>query len=439
MKLNLFTPLPPARTDIAQCVARLLPALAARADVTLWSDQNEIDPSLEKLAAVRRYKPGKIDWRELSYADFNLYNVGNDARFHASIMDVAFEVPGIVVLHDAGINELAYHSLARFPFHREKYLKLMAEEGEEAFRMAEACFANKVDLREVAAKYPLAWWGVKGAYGVVTHNRPALDAALPNIDKPILDTPLPWTSKAAMRPVFSRTLDGRLEMVICGYLNSPNRRLMEVLDAMASFTRRERIFLHVAGNIAEPQPVVEKIAALGLADNVKLYGYMTEKALAQLLDRAHMAVNLRWPSMGEASGAQLRYWNHSLPSLVTRTGWYAARRPGTVLFVEPEHEAADLHKHWDAALDDYAAVARVGLAGRAELEKCHSAEVFADALLDFLPVADEYRRTAFVPKLAVRAGAAIRGLCLTDAANDLLSASAGGAVAGIAGLGKERA
>lgn len=433
MKLNLFTPLPPARTDIAQCVARFLPALAARAEVTLWTD-SEADKSLESYAAVRRFNPNEMDWRDLSYADCNLYNVGNDARFHASIMDVAFKAPGVVILHDANINELAYHSLARHAFHKENYLRLMAREGADALRLAEDCFAGKTGLREVAAKYPLSWWALQGAYGVVTHNRSALDAALPGLRLPVLDTPLPWTPRATMRPPLQRELKDRLEMVICGHLNSPNRRLMEVLEAMAAFPRREKIFLHVAGNIAEPQPIEERVRALGLEGNVQFHGFMEDADLEKLLDSCHMAVNLRWPSMGEASGAQTRFWNHSLPTLVTRTGWYGRQRSDCVLYVEPEREREELHMHWNAVFEDYPAVAQIGLNGRAFLEEHHSAEVFAEALLAFLPLAAEYRKTAFVPKLAERVGSAIGGMGLTPEAAGILAKSAGSAIGAIAGL-----
>ena len=39
MRLNWFSPLPPARTEIANYTVRLLPALCASCDVTLWTDQ----------------------------------------------------------------------------------------------------------------------------------------------------------------------------------------------------------------------------------------------------------------------------------------------------------------------------------------------------------------------------------------------------------------
>src|SRR5439155_4075393 len=56
MKLNWFSPLPPAKTDIAHYTARILPALRAHAEVTLWTDQKDWDESLNLNAKVRRYR-----------------------------------------------------------------------------------------------------------------------------------------------------------------------------------------------------------------------------------------------------------------------------------------------------------------------------------------------------------------------------------------------
>ena len=57
MKLNWFSPLPPAKTGIARYSADLLPALCRRAEVTLWSDQPSWDENLNELAVIRHYDP----------------------------------------------------------------------------------------------------------------------------------------------------------------------------------------------------------------------------------------------------------------------------------------------------------------------------------------------------------------------------------------------
>src|SRR3712207_5618000 len=105
MKINWFSPLPPAKTDIAHCTARVLPALAERARVTLWTDEASWDPGLERYAAVRRYRPDAPPWTELNRADANVYHIGNNYLFHGSIWQVSRRLPGIVVMHDVRLHD----------------------------------------------------------------------------------------------------------------------------------------------------------------------------------------------------------------------------------------------------------------------------------------------------------------------------------------------
>ena len=60
-----------------------------------------------------------------------------------------------------------------------------------------------------------------------------------------------------------------------------------------------------------------RVELLGLRERVTFHGYVSEAELEAALDDADLAVNLRYPTMGEASGSQLRIWDHALPSLVT--------------------------------------------------------------------------------------------------------------------------
>ena len=69
MKLNWFSPIPPAKTDIAHYTKRVLPALSSLVDVTLWTDQRNWDRQLEDLATVRSYRLERIPWREFNGAD----------------------------------------------------------------------------------------------------------------------------------------------------------------------------------------------------------------------------------------------------------------------------------------------------------------------------------------------------------------------------------
>lgn len=433
MKLHWFTPLPPASSDIAMSVARLLPALQARAEVVLWTDAPNVDRALRRRVEVRQYKPGRIRWRELNYADHTLYNVGNDGRFHASILDVAARHPGVVILHDLNVHELALHVLKLGPVWAERYLELMERHEPTGLDDARALVERRATVAELAARHALTRWPLEGAHGVVVHNGPLFRTLCPQIDPPVLDVPLPYLPAAQLLPPVRREgRPGTLELVICGFLNSPNRRLEEVLRALAAFPRSGALLLHIAGHVKDEKALRAHIASLGLRDRVRLHGFMSEADLTALLNRVDMAVNLRNPTRGEASGSQLRFWNHSLPTLVTRTGWYGDQPATTVLHVDPVDEQADLHAHWNRALDDYASLAAVGLAGRERLERVHAAEVFAQALVDFMPLVADYRRRAFAPRLADRAGGALCALGLPETGADTLAQSAAAAIARIA-------
>jgi hypothetical protein len=143
------------------------------------------------------------------------------------------------------------------------------------------------------------------------------------------------------------------------------------------------------------------------------------------LHEAHLAINLRFPTMGEASASQLRIWDHALPSLVTPVGWYARLPPDAVNFVRPEHEQADLHALLDAFLLDPTRFAAQGLAGRRFLERYHGVQAYAQDLVQFaascgrdrgrVALRDVARRSAIeLAKLAGPRGAAIGFAALTD-------------------------
>ncbi|MEO7652361.1 MAG: hypothetical protein ABIZ80_17995, partial [Bryobacteraceae bacterium] len=71
--------------------------------MTLWTDQKQWDPDLERFATVRRFDPGRpvsSDWELLNRGQAAFYNLGNNGRFHGAIWEMSRRHPGIVILHD---------------------------------------------------------------------------------------------------------------------------------------------------------------------------------------------------------------------------------------------------------------------------------------------------------------------------------------------------
>jgi glycosyltransferase involved in cell wall biosynthesis len=376
MRLNWFSPLPPARTEIAAWTARLLPELSARAEVVLWTDQDEVDPALARHAEVRRYDP-----REGPAGlcrGVNVYNLGNHPRHHAGPWRVSRQYPGLVVLHDLGLQHLfaGLHLDAR---DRAGFVALMERHyGDNGRWAAEAYWGNRLPIEFLAGYFPLTAAALEGAAGVVVHNRAAFDA-LRRIGLPAVHAELPYPATPRRR--LERPAGPPFRLIVFGHLG-PNRRLPSLLHALAQCPAGDRFRLDVYGPMRDGQGFEALIGSLGLADRVSVHGFVADAELEEALASAHLAVNLRFPTMGEASASQLRIWDHALPSLVSRVGWYADLPEDAVAFVYPHREVADVEERlaeFAARPDHFTAL---GANGRRRLEERHSPEGYVRRVLE---------------------------------------------------------
>jgi glycosyltransferase involved in cell wall biosynthesis len=193
-------------------------------------------------------------------------------------------------------------------------------------------------------------------------------------------------------------------LVVFGHIG-PNRRMDALLLALAEFPERDRFHLDIYGQLWDMERVRDQLRALALKGLVTLHGFVPERELNAALAVAHLVINLRYPTMGEASVAQLQVWDHALPSLVTRVGWYARLPEDAVAFVRPEHEIADIQAHLGAFLANPARFARMGEIGRRILVQYHTPEAYAQAILAFAADAQRFHQRAVAFNLAERAGA----------------------------------
>ena len=409
MKLNWFSPLPPTPTDIGHFTKRVLPSLVARADVTLWTDQPKWDQTLTQLADVRRYDLGSMPWADLNRADACVYNIGNNPLFHGSIWQVARQHSGIVILHDTCLHHF-FDGLYRVQWRDlSGYLELMEfYYGPSGSEDGYACFTSEArNINEMAEKYPLTELATEHALGVVVHTKPGLEALQRAGVAPLLCLPLPFAADgppvALRKPLGNDETPHRL--ILFGYVGR-NRRLEAVLQALSDFPQREKFRLDIYGTILDHEKQVRgRIRALGLKNSVTLHGFTREAELDEALAAADLAINLRYPSMGEASGSQLRIWAHALPALVTKTGWYAGLPADTVAFVRPgEHEVIDIQSHLSAFLDEPERFAQMGQAGFQLLRQEHAPTDYVANLLEFAAAAPVFRVHAAAGKLAERAG-----------------------------------
>lgn len=384
--IHWISPLPPAQTDIAHYTARILPALSARAEVILWTDAPEWDLTLERYCTVKHFDPDTVRPRDFTAArrgtgtEMLFVHIGNSWVYHAGLMRLALRLPAIVVLHDLAIQELMLESVEYDEWDAKTYLAGMKEwYGTDGIHAAQACLDKDEKGTDVSRTMPGFELVLGHARAVLTHTdvaRDAVAARLPHLPCSLL--PLPF--EVGPEPPDRRPRSGPLRLLQFGWIG-PNRRLEQVLDALSQMEDSFDYHFDVMGKIWNPDFFYNKIAALNLEDRVHLHGFVSEDILDNTLRQAHLVMNLRHPSMGEASGSQLRIWNAGAASVVTREGWYAGLPEDVAYGIDLENETKQLHALFKALASNREQTASMGRAGRAYLEAHHRPEAYAEALV----------------------------------------------------------
>ena len=379
MKLNWFSPLPPAKSGIAVDFFRtILPALSRSADVTLWTDQGEWASGLENYARVRTFQLNNMPWVELNRADVTFFNLGNNHLFHGTIFEVSRRLAGVTILHDLRLDEFFLNwRPADLP----------------AGSRAEGSAEQSTDLT----------FALENSLGVVVHTSEAYDR-LNALNRWIVShIPLAFSlPQSAHGARTKREPNAPYRLSVFGFIHQ-NRRLPALLEALGALPEKDKFQLDVYGELWNAALVEGAIADYGLKKNVRIRGFVSEKALDAALASADIAINLRYPS-AEASGSQLRIWSHELPSIVTRAGWFAELPEEAVLHVSPDNEVEDIQKYLRAFLANPTEFQQIGREGKRLLYPAHAPETYVEALLNLARQVIEFRPRSAAHYLARRTG-----------------------------------
>lgn len=386
MRLNWFSPLLPERTDIAHYTSRLAPAFADRFDVAFWTDGASSREALPDVQ-VESFQPRSVGQRLSNcrmFQGLNVYNIGNDARFHGGIFEVVRRIPGVVVLHDTRLHhfffELYRHADPPWKGYVELAERLYGSHG--AARAKEVVADDGRSIDKFVEEMPFLEAVADDALAVICHSKAAQEEVQRRSDVPVLMLPLPYCAISETSKV-QRVWRPPWRLVIYGYLN-PNRRLESILRALGALRGQVDFELHIFGTIWDPKRIEGSVARAGLSSRVVIHGFVPETALDESIASAHLSFNLRYPTMGEASGAILRSWSHATPAVVTNAGWYADLPDDVASKVSFDNEVAEIQRAvrcLDAQPQQFEAMGR---AARRRLEALHSPKAYAAHLADAL-------------------------------------------------------
>jgi glycosyltransferase involved in cell wall biosynthesis len=359
--VGFYSPLPPARTGVADYSAALLAALQ---------------------------KIGRVDVCP-ERCDVPLYHLGNN-ELHADIYRRALEHPGVVVLHDAVLHHFllgqldAHAYVEEFTYNYGEWNRGLAEE------LWRARAASGADHRYF--QFPMLKRVAERARAVIVHNpaaarmvrEHAAGACVVEIpflfEKPVL----PATDDVARyRGRVGLPLEG-FRFGVFGYLRE-SKRLGTVLETFARLhADQAHTSLLVAGSFVSTD-LEQATRPLMAAPGVVSVPHLSTRDFWLAASAVDACINLRYPTGGETSAIAIQFMGIGKPVLLTESEECSRFPEDACVRVAPGIEEADSLRHHMGLLTSVPEVARaIGERGARHIREHHQIERIAQLYWDTL-------------------------------------------------------
>ncbi len=287
MRVAFFSPLPPARSGIADYSEALIESLRPLVELEVFS------------SAQRAF--------DATQFDIAVYQVGNNAH-HDFVYETALRHPGVVVMHESNL----HHLITDLTIRRGDWDAYLAECEYHGGASARA-FAERVRKLEVGPDYEgvaMTRRLLESARGVIVHSRFMRDETrAAGYAGPVAVIPhgawIPQADRMGYRHRLG--LDGTTSLIgIFGFLK-PYKRIAESLRAFRRLVRVAPTAKMILVGEAHPEfPVNAMIRSMGLDANVRVLGFTPIDEFVGYLAACDIVLNLRYPTVGESSGTLLR-------------------------------------------------------------------------------------------------------------------------------------
>lgn len=323
LKLAYVSPLPPARTGIADYSAELLPELAKFYDIDVIVDPDTVgNPQFD--GVVVRSPQWFVE--NAGRYDRVIYHFGNSS-FHRYMFPLLDVVPGVVVLHDFFLSGIVAE---------------MDAQGWLPGCLSQALYENhgyaglaehhrKADPAEMVWKYPCSLEVIQKSLGLIVHSANSKRQAErwyggdveDWVEIPLMRSADVDFDKAGARAALGI---GENDYLVCAFgLLGPMKLNLQLLKAWAASALAKDSTCHLVF-VGENHPaqygqdVSRLIRDLGSRANVRITGWADASAFHQYLTAADVGVQLRTLSRGETSAAVLDCMNYGKAVIVNANG-----------------------------------------------------------------------------------------------------------------------
>ena len=323
LKVAFFSPLPPAKSGIADYSATLLDELRRLAEVDAFAA-----------------RPGRYDPSEFDVA---LYQIGNNG-FHGFCYEAALEFPGVVVVHEANL----HHLIADITIKRGDWDAYLREVEHDAGPAA-LDYALRVRKLEVGPDYdgvPMLRRLLERSKAAIVHSA-FVESELrkAGFSGPVGRIPHgAWIPEADRMGYRHRLgLDESTPLIgIFGFLK-PYKRIAESLRAFRRLLPVEpKAKMILVGEPHPEFPLRSLIDSFGLAPHVRVLGFTPIDDFVGYLAACDIVLNLRFPTVGENSGTLMRSLGLGKAVIVSEVGSFC-EFPGDICLKAPVDSTEEDH------------------------------------------------------------------------------------------------
>jgi glycosyltransferase involved in cell wall biosynthesis len=348
-----LSPFPPQRSGIANYSSRLLRALKPYLKLDLFYDG---EPPSAALAHEFDAYPLSAFAKRYDNYDEVIYHLGNHRGFHKEIYRLAWNFPGTVVLHDYNLGHFMYES-----FHGQGDERLYEQALVDGYGDAGRQALRTLDDGRIpdTTKFPMSHAVVNRSKKVVVHHRWVKQQLGDGRHIEVI----PHFAELNCQPTreeietYKKRFHLRDDHFIISCLGFINRnKLPELLTGVVKRLTDDGypVQMLFAG---EPAPEVKSLEtqmrSSRYGEHIIFTGYQNEADYFSAIFASDLIINLRNPSMGEASGTLMHALAAAKPTIISNTNQYR-EFPDKVCWklTHDEHQAAVLYAYVRALLSD---------------------------------------------------------------------------------------
>jgi glycosyltransferase involved in cell wall biosynthesis len=383
LKLAYVSPLPPARSGIADYSAELLPELSRHYEIEVIVDHSEEVSSIAKA----NWPVRTAEWFASHANEYDrvLYHFGNSA-FHSHMFGLLAAVPGVVVLHDFFLSsvvlDMDFHGITPGGWVKELYHS-------HGYPAVQALF-HMNDSANVMWKYPCNLSVLQNSLGVIVHSDNSRRLASHWYGKNGIDDweVISLMRQSAIKPDRSKAR-AKLgftddDFVVCSFgLMGPtklNHRLLEawLVSRLSENKNCHLVFVGENQESAYGQAFLGAVRDSNAKVRIRITGWVDMDTFREYLVVADIGVQLRTLSRGETSAAVLDCMNYGLATIVNVNGSMADLPDAGVWKLPDEFTDEQLVDALEALWQDQARRVDIGQMGREIILENHNPGMCAD-------------------------------------------------------------